>query len=192
MCIPASLTTVPLNREVVHSHSQQVPVKFPASDSGGVEIVLPFVPHCPVWPRARPGSIQCFRPLVQGVALVSQPVAVTTRRRGTKGWVWTSFPLLFFTVVGHDFWRRYHFCDQKSGGNRMPPVGSTAILADGRILHTYKFFCHHTGRRPWELPGKKYTKNHLCLFRKYLMTSLVPICRERVVTLVNCHSLRPR
>lgn len=97
---------------------------------------------------------------------------------GSSQWVWASFPLLLF-VIGQDFSRRHHFCVQRAEGNRISLCKINSLFSWWQNLHMCKFFCHHTGRRPWELPGKKNTKNHLCLFSKYLMNILVPICRER-------------
>lgn len=78
------------------------------------------------------------------------------------------FPRILFSAVGQDFWRKHHLCMcREQRGTKSPSVGSIAVPADGRIVHKCKFFCHHTGRRLWELPGKKYTKTHLCVFNKY-------------------------
>lgn len=120
-----------------------------------------------------PGRIQGFWSLVLALVVVSKPMAVTTGRRETDQWVCSLF-LLLDKVSDKN---TASVCDEQRG-TEYPSVGSTAFPADGRILHMCKFFCHRTGRRPWELPGKKYAKDHLCLFSKYLMNSLVPICIE--------------
>lgn len=120
MCMPESLISAPLRREVVHGHDQQNGSTVSCLGRPRcAEAAPPFTPALS-WPRAGPGSIQHFWLAVLAVAFVSRPVSMATRGRGTNWWNWAPFPLCLFPAVGQGFWRKHHLCVQRAEGSRKP------------------------------------------------------------------------